>query len=130
MITKILPKFSDGVHKNILEANPARANAMVSAIDTGNLSELKKLLEEANHKNPVIYKTKNNTPLTALHYSARQGKLEIFKSISNNLANLQPKAIGGARKGATPLHYAAIGGHLNIGKSNSQFKISPLDGVS
>ena len=76
-----------------MDAYPAVASAMVSAIDSGNLSELKKLLEEANHKNPVIYKTKNNTPLTALHYSARQGKLDIFKSISSSLANLQPKAI-------------------------------------
>ena len=91
---------------------------MVSAIIEGSLSKLKKLLKNTNQKNPIIFKTKKDTPLTALHYSARQGKLDIFKSISNNLANLQPKAIGGARKGATPLHFAAAEGHLNIGKSN------------
>ena len=95
-----------------MESN--KASAMVSAINNGDILKLEKLLKEANQKNPLIYKDEFGIQLTALHYSAQQGRLEIFKSISDTLTNLNPKSIHAYPTGVTPLHFAADKGRLNI----------------
>ena len=88
---------------------------MRSAIVNGDISKLTTLLKETNQKNPIIHEDlRTLTPLTAHHYSAIQGRFDIFKNISDTLNNLQPKAISGLHKGITPLHYAAFEGHLDI----------------
>ena len=66
--------------------------------------------------------------MTLLHYSAEQGKLEIFKSVSATLANIQLKTSGEA-KGATPLHWAGTEGRMNIVRyiTNCLTNINPAD---
>ena len=93
--------------------NPTKTNEMVAAIQNNDLRGLNRLLKELNVKNPIITKF-GTAPLTSLHFSAQEGKFEIFKSLSATLANIQPKTISGHFKGGTPLHYAGRSGRMNI----------------
>jgi len=72
------------------------------------------MYKETNLKNPIIRKFGTNPPVSALYYAANLGKIDVFKTISDNLRNLQPKLTSGIYKGATPLHYAAQEGHIDI----------------
>ena len=108
-----------------METNPAKARAMVRAIDNNDVTKLKILLEETNQKNPIIIQNDHQWPyrkdsprivvydLTALQYSAIKGKLDIFKSVSDSLQDINPTG----KNGMTSLHLAAMAGHLSIGKA-------------
>ena len=43
----------------------------------------------------------------ALFFAAELGKLDIYKSISDKLSNINPGSISGSLKGRTPLHIAS-----------------------
>ena len=86
-------------------------NNISDAVYFNDRRRLNKLLKELNVKNPIIGYF---TPITVLHWSAELGRLEIFKSVSATLANIQPKIISGEFKGATPLHYAGSMGRMDI----------------
>ena len=43
-----------------------------------------------------------------------QGNFDAFKNFSSTVTHLQPRAESGVAKGATPLHWAALNGHLPI----------------
>ena len=86
---------------------------MKIAIRNNDLRELNRLLTDSNVKNPIIAKF-GDDPITVLHYSAYHGKLDIFKSVSATVANMQPKAVSGKSRGATPLHYAGQQGKMNM----------------
>ena len=101
-----------------METDPTKARAMVIAIDNNDVTKLKTLLEQTNQKNPIIIHQWFNHnrviyDLTALQYSAMKGKLDIFKSISDSLQDINPTG----KNGMTSLHLAAMAGHLSIGKA-------------
>jgi len=90
--------------------NPTKADDMKKAIQNDDLRGLNRLLKELNLKNPIIQSFYGSV----LHYSAFEGKFEIFKNISATVADMQPKSLSGKNKGGTPLHYAASEGRMNI----------------
>lgn len=114
-------------------SNFAKAIAMQSAIENGNLTMLLKEMDEKNpkwniSKNPIIDKW-GTTPVTVLHFAARHGKLDIFKNVSSLMTNLNPKSVSGKGKGSTPLHWAARNGDLPFVKhiSNCLLDINPSE---
>ena len=104
-----------------METDPTKARVMVIAIDNNDVTKLRTLLEQTNQKNPIIiheWFNHKDSPrviydLSALQYSAIKGKLDIFKSISDSLQDINPKG----KNGMTSLHLAAMAGHLSIGKA-------------
>ena len=125
-----------------METNLAITRAMVSAVDNNDVTKLKILLQETNQKNPIIIQYESiHSPhtyvgqrttldghrvnhhivsgrivfydLTALEYSAIKGKLDIFKSVSDSLQDINPNG----KNQRTSLHLAAMAGHLSIGKA-------------
>ena len=110
-----------------METDPTKARAMVIAIDNNDVTKLKTLLEQTNQKNPIIIHNeiihdwsylKDSYriviyDITALQYSAIKGKLDIFKSVSGSLQDINPTG----KNGITSLHLAAMAGHLSIGKA-------------
>merc|ERR1712223_464451 len=107
---------ADEASTDLVETNPTKANAIKSAIENGKLEELTMLLKEVDEKNPIITKFGVTDPITILHHAAYFGKLDIFKNISSDMTNINPKSISGTSKGATPLHYAALNGRLLVVK--------------
>ena len=95
---------------------------------------MNRLLTDSNVKNPLIIKFGDfigGSPVTVLHYSAYHGKLDIFKSVSATVANMQPKALSGVGKGGTPLHWAGQQGRMNVVRyiTNCLSNINPADDI-
>ena len=97
--------FSDEISVDLVESNPEKARAIKSAISAEDIGGLVKLLKEIGQKNPVI-EYREGEPMSVLHSIASEGNLVMFRTISNTLTDLQPKAKSVEEKGATPLHYA------------------------
>jgi len=109
----IVECIDDEASVDLTRYNPTKANDMVSAIKSNDLRGLYILLAKLNVTNPIITKF-GSAPVTVLHHSAALGKLDIFKSVSATVANMQPKVVSGESKGATPLHYAGQQGRMNM----------------
>ena len=127
---------SDKVPVDISRTN--NGAAIRNAIVAGNLAEVKRLLRRTNTKNPVIsygdtagYRGRPaggfDNPVTALEFSAQEGKLDIYRGISAELTNINPGSRSGSMKGRTPMHAASNNGHLHIVKyiSNCLFDKNP-----
>ena len=111
-----------------METNPEKASAIKSAISAEDIAGLIKLLKEIGQKNPVIDYFESE-PISVLHSIASEGKLLMFRTISNTLTDLQPRSQG--FKGATPLHYAGEQGHRPIVRfiTNCIKDINPPDSI-
>ena len=75
------------------------------AVENGNATLCKLILERSNHKNPKAF-----GDWTPLHIAAKSGCLEIFTAIINQTEDKNPRDANGI----TPFHLAAYSGHLKI----------------
>ena len=65
----------------------------------------------------IVWKnaSEKNYLCIALFFAAELGQLDIYKSISDKLSNINPGSISGSLKGRTPLHIASeMYGHHNF----------------
>ena len=127
MLNQSVICISDEISVDLVQSN-VKGLDFIYAINHENIDELVKLLKEVGQKNLVVSDYESD-PVTMLHVIAYVGKLEIFKTFSNTLTDLQPKVKGGERKGATPLHYAGQKGNISIIKfiTNCIENINPPD---
>ena len=63
-----------------------------------------------DYSNLLISYSRNSEKQTPLHTSAPKGHLEVYKLLSENVDNKNPKD----KHGQTPLHLAALHGHLEF----------------
>ena len=96
-----------------METNPNQAEAIENAIRSLDYQKLLPLLQQLNHTNPLIYKTRRGTPLSALYLAASVGQLEMIEAMSIRLIDKNPKL---EKSGRTPLHVASQRGYLKIMK--------------
>ena len=74
---------------------PKNAQKIETAIRSGNLDTVKRLLGDISDKNPIIYferdeRTGNTIPYTVLHLAAHLDKLEIVKYVITKIENKNP----------------------------------------
>ena len=103
------------------------AETLYSDMKHGNVGNIVNLLKTLNHANPIIFKeffkpplvilaeNHNETPLTILDIAAYLGDIEILKLVREKLYDKNPHVkSSAATSGATPLHWAARQGQLQI----------------
>ncbi|XP_022908719.1 ankyrin repeat domain-containing protein 39 [Onthophagus taurus] len=83
----------------------------------GDLERCQKLV-----KTGVDVNVEDNFGYTALHYSARHGKLDVCKWLLRENAKVDAKTRSG---GATPLHRACTTGHLEVVRLLLTYKADP-----
>ena len=127
----------DETPEDLVDKDPLKADKIHTSIVNGNLTIVKEFQSvDSNHSgfwliesghNPVVFKN-DFFIWTALDDAAYNGKIDIVKVISSNLLDINPRMnidefnVGSAvitdtlNNGFTPLHHAAVQGHLAVVK--------------
>ena len=96
--------ISDEISVDLVESSPEKASAIRFAISAEDIGGLIKLLNEIGQKNPVIDYFESE-PISVLHSIASEGKLLMFRTISNTLTDLHYQDHRVLRE---PLHYITL----------------------
>ena len=96
---------------NLVDSNPNEAEAIENAIRSLDYQKALRLLKRLDHPNPIVYKTRRGTPLSAMYLAASVGQTQLVKTISNGLIDKNPKL---EISGRTPLHVAAQREYLEM----------------
>ena len=106
---------------DIFIQNKNGTNGLMIAAASNYESVLRALLDYEPAKSGMLVHETDKENLTALHYAARSGHVNIIRILLQNDANAHVKSV----RGMTPLHFAALGGHsdtvtllLHLGFSN------------
>jgi len=104
-----LAKTQNRATKAAAILRPFSVAALAQALETGNIDEVKSLLDDC----PELVKTSVNH-VTPLHIAAQKGYKDIAELLLARGANVA--AMGWTEQKKTPLHAAAANGHLEVAK--------------